>query len=121
MKFTLESGAGHRVSNARSDAVTIAGKRYEASLIITPDTLDANWSCARLADLTQAHLDAILALEPAVVVIGTGAQLRFPPAELRSYLPTRGVGVEFMDTVAACRTYNVLADEGRVVVAALII
>ncbi len=78
------------------------------------------WPVERHEALTAAHFEAVLALEPEVVVFGSGARLRFaPPALLRALLERR-IGVETMDTAAACRTFNVLAGEGRLVVAALL-
>ena len=58
--------------------------------------------------------------KPEVVLLGTGARLRFPPAAVLAPLTRAGIGVEVMDTAAACRTYNILAGDGRRVVAALL-
>jgi uncharacterized protein len=71
--------------------------------------------------LTQAHFDELLQLQPELVIFGSGAKLRFPPPALLSGLIARRIGVESMDSAAACRTYNVLVSEGRTVVAALLL
>jgi len=79
------------------------------------------WPVARLDDLCAAHFDQVLALQPEVVIFGSGARLRFVAPALHRALIERRIGVETMDTPAACRTYNVLASEGRTVAAALLI
>ena len=73
------------------------------------------------ADLSVGDMEAVLALKPEVVVIGSGPRQQFPAPEILGALLSRGVGCEVMDTGAACRTYNVLASEGRTVVAALLL
>ena len=79
------------------------------------------WGALAFEDLTAAHFERVAALKPEVVIFGSGPRLRFvPPALLRMLIAQR-VGVETMDTAAACRTYNVLASEGRSVVAALLL
>ena len=72
-------------------------------------------------DLQDSHFAQILALKPELVIMGTGRGLRFPTPALRRSLIKAGVGFEAMDTGAACRTFNVLASEGRAVLAALIL
>jgi len=79
------------------------------------------WSAASFDALSAADFDALLADNPEVVIFGSGERLRFPrPALLRGLIERR-IGVESMDTAAACRTYNVLVSEGRTVVAALLL
>ena len=78
------------------------------------------WDVVAFAELRRDHFDAVLALEPEVVIFGSGARLRFVAPALQLALIERRIGVETMDSAAACRTYNVLANEGRRVVAALL-
>ncbi|HYW55368.1 MAG TPA: Mth938-like domain-containing protein [Polaromonas sp.] len=79
------------------------------------------WQCPRFEDLTEEHFARLAEAKPELVIFGSGARLRFPPpAFLRSLMAQR-IGVETMDTLAACRTYNILAGEGRKVMAALLI
>ena len=79
------------------------------------------WDCPRFEDLAAEHFSVLADLKPELVIFGSGARLKFaPPAFLRSLMAAR-IGIETMDTLAACRTYNILAGEGRHVVAALII
>jgi uncharacterized protein len=78
------------------------------------------WQCTRFEDLSPAHFEQLLACKPELIVFGSGARLRFaPPALMKSLMAAR-IGVETMDTLAACRTYNILAGEGRHVLAALL-
>ena len=80
-----------------------------------------DWDCKRFEDLGALHFDEIAALRPEVVIFGSGSRLRFVPPAFFSSLMGLRIGIETMDTLAACRTYNILAGEGRHVIAALII
>jgi uncharacterized protein len=77
--------------------------------------------CARVEDLAAGHFEALLPLQPEVVIVGTGARHHFVSPRLSHPLLTRGIGVESMDTAAACRTYNILVGEGRRAVAVLLL
>ena len=105
------------------DAVSIAvnGRRLTKSFLLTPQRLIEDWPPASCDQLTVTDLLAIAELDSPIVLFGTGKRQRFPaPALLRPLLDRR-VGVEIMDSQAACRTYNILMAEGRDVAAALII
>jgi len=91
------------------------------SFVIAPKRLVENWPPQSLPELTLQHLQTIVDLDPELVILGTGSVIDFPAPALTEMLLTKGIGVEIMDTAAACRTYNVLMHEGRHVVAALII
>jgi uncharacterized protein len=91
------------------------------SFIIAPDTLVETWTEATAATLTATDMAPLLALNPVVVLLGTGERQVFPAAEVMAACLTRGVGIEIMDNAAAARTYNVLAGEGRRVAAAFLI
>jgi len=95
-------------------------ERISGSFIISPKRLVRDWPVADIAALQLAHLEILAELEPELVLLGTGERLIFPAAELTMVLLSRRIGVEVMDTAAACRTYNILMAEGRGVVAALI-
>ncbi len=100
--------------------VTINGQRHSQSLVLSSTDGVMPWNCARFDGLTPEHFDALLAHRPELVVFGSGSRLRFArPALLQSLIAQR-IGVETMDTAAACRTYNILAGEGRRVTAALL-
>ncbi len=91
------------------------------SLVITPDRLLRNWPPGCLEQLTAEHLEMVARLEPELVLLGVGRRLRFPDPRLMAPFVRRNMGVEYMDTPAACRTYNLLAAEGRRVAAAILI
>lgn len=86
------------------------------SFVLAPDTLVETWDAAPAAELRPDHLQPLLELNPALVILGTGQQQVFPPAAALAACLTRGIGVEVMTNAAAARTYNVLAAEGRRVV-----
>lgn len=120
MKFTLEASSRVNLIRAYSpQEIRIGEQRLQASCIVTADKLISNWGPASFAELTPAHLEAILALQPELVLLGTGPKQRFPPASIRSAFTARGVGLEVMDLGAACRTFNILVQEERRVAAAL--
>ena len=79
------------------------------------------WDARRVEELTQAHFDALLEYDPEVVIFGSGPKLKFVSPALYRSLIERRIGVETMDSGAACRTYTVLANEGRRVVAAILL
>ncbi|ABA56715.1 Mth938-like domain-containing protein [Nitrosococcus oceani] len=90
------------------------------NVVVSPGRLQ-EWSPASFSELEKAHFQAFLEMEPEVVVVGTGEQSHFLSPRLIEPLLRHQIGVEFMDTAAACRTYNILVGEGRRVVAALFI
>jgi uncharacterized protein len=92
-----------------------------SSCLLRADRLITQWRPQTLSEITVEDLQPILALEPEIVVLGSGSKQRFPATHLLSELLARGIGCEVMDTGAACRTYNVLAGEHRRVVAALLL
>lgn len=120
MKFTLESSSRVNVVRAYSRAeLRIGEERVRSSCIVSAERLITDWPPARFDLLAPEHLEAIFALQPEVVLLGTGERQRFPPAGIRAAFAARGVGLEVMDLGAACRTYNILVHEERRAVAAL--
>ena len=96
-------------------------EKIERSIVIGSRGEKFDWDCARFEDLTEAHFTQLAATRPELVIFGSGTRIRFvPPAFLRGLMAQR-IGIETMDTLAACRTYNVLAGENRRVIAALLI
>lgn len=100
--------------------VTVNHVRYETCVLVTPQAV-TEWRAAGFDDLRTEHFGFIAELRPEIVILGTGATQRFPRPELARALAASGGGVEVMDSRAACRTYNILASEGRKVVAAILI
>ena len=100
-------------------ALHIGENTYQRTCVIAPDALLPDWPPDSLDDIAPEHLAALFALEPQVVLLGCAGAPRFTPAALRRLFAARNVGLETMELGAACRTYNVLAQEGRRVVAVL--
>lgn len=101
--------------------VAVNGIRYDSSLIVLPDRIIENWDVQNIESLSAGDIEALALLKPELVLLGTGETLRFPEPRLLASLAASRIGAEVMDTRAACRTYNILAEEGRNVAAALII
>ncbi|NTV93888.1 MAG: Xcc1710-like domain-containing protein [Thiobacillus sp.] len=121
MKLQLSHPAGINLITAYGDGfVEINRERRSTSLILLPDHL-ADWPVARFDDLAAGSLAGLVELRPSLVLLGTGRRHRFPRPDLYRDLVAAGIGLEHMDTGAACRTYNILAGEGRAVAAALIV
>ncbi|MGH8857823.1 MAG: Mth938-like domain-containing protein, partial [Polaromonas sp.] len=96
-------------------------EKIERSIVIGSRGEKFDWHCTRFEQLTAEHFTLLAKTQPELVIFGSGTRLRFPPpAFLRALMELR-IGIETMDTLAACRTYNILAGEGRQVIAALLI
>jgi uncharacterized protein len=121
MKLHLQGAAGlNLVTGYGAGYVAINGARHTTSLLLTADSL-MRWAPAAFADLAAEHFDRVVPLVPEILVLGTGTRLQFPRPPLTRALVEARIGLEVMDTAAACRTYNILMGEGRKVAAALII
>ena len=122
MKFAQDSqDEGYVITAYGEDTVSINGKTFSQSLIITRTKLNDNWDVSVVELLQADHIDQLLAFNPELIIIGTGEKLIFPAVEVYSGIIEHGIGVDFMDTRAACRTYNILMSEGRHIVAGLIL
>ena len=141
MKINLDTATGYTIHSYGQGEITLniplaiqieamngepppddAGKEtLTHSLIITPDTLIRNWPPTDINQLTVEHIETVAQLRPELVLLGLGERLQFPDPALISPLTQQGIGVEYMDTPATCRTYNFLAAEGRIVAAAILI
>jgi uncharacterized protein len=121
MKFQPDTLAGtNTISAHEPGAVWVNRERFEGALLVPWKGTVRPWLASGFDSLDAGHFDAVLALRPELVIFGSGARLRFiSPALYRGLIGAR-IGLETMDTAAACRTYNVLAAEGRSVVAALL-
>ena len=108
-----------RAADGRSALVN--DRELRASFIIAPDRLLEGWDVGLPTALTPAQLEPLLALEPELVVLGTGETQGFPPPQALAACLSRGIGLEAMTNAAAARTFNVLASEGRRVVAGFIL
>lgn len=122
MKISLESAAGRNLFTAYGDGwVEVNGVRHHANVAVAADSVTAGWSDGPLETVTEEHVRRLAELGPEILLLGSGAAFRLPPPVLLAPLHQAGIGVEVMDTRAACRTYNILLGEGRRVVAALVV
>lgn len=119
MRLELERGAGENlVSGYGESFVSVNNVRYEHSLLLTPRSI-GRWEVAGIEQLADADFEQLAALGAEIVILGTGAVQRFPPRAFARRFAAAGIGLEAMDSRAACRTYNILASEGRRVLAAI--
>jgi uncharacterized protein len=122
VKFQPDHLAGtNAITRHEPGALWVGNQRFDRSLLVPWIGEVKPWAPAAADELTPEHFDELLAMKPELVIFGSGPRLRFvSPALLRSLIDRR-IGVETMDTAAACRTYNVLVAEGRSAVAALLL
>jgi len=121
MKFAEDNlNEGYFITSYDTGKLMVNGKTITTSLVIAPDQLIMDWSISDISQLSTGHIEKICRLKPELVLIGTGRQQCFPDIAIYAELIQSGIGVDIMDTAAACRTYNILNSEGRRVVAGLI-
>ncbi len=116
-----EASGSNQITACGEHYVAVNQVRFSESLIVMPEKLVQDWDVAEFDSLAVHHFEALLELSPELVILGTGVKQRFPHPKLMRSLIDAGIGVEVMNLAAACRTYNILMDEGRKVAAALII
>jgi uncharacterized protein len=121
MKFHLNAGEGNVFTGHGSGFVRLGLVEFRESLLVTPERIVTGWASGGFAGLTEQDFAAIAALAPEVALLGTGGSLRFPLPRLSRPLVDAHIGLEVMDTPAACRTFNILAAEGRKVAAGILI
>jgi uncharacterized protein len=112
-------GGAFLVRSYAPGEVRVGDAVLHRSCLISAERLIEDWRPQTLDELSEADLAAVFALQPEIVVLGSGTRQRFPDARLLGAILARGIGCEVMDTGAACRTYNVLVSESRRAVAAL--
>ena len=103
-----------------NDYVAVNHEKHFKNLILLPAQVIHEWSQASVEQLTEDDMSKLLGLGAEIVLLGTGSRLRFPTGALMRPFAPAGIGLEIMDLQAACRTYNILAAEGRNVAAALL-
>ena len=121
MRFDLSVASGNVFTEHGAGYVRLGVVEYRENLIVTADKIATGWASGGFDALTTEDFAAIATLEPELVIFGTGTTLRFPHARLTRALTDARIGLEVMDTPAACRTFNILAAEGRKVAAAILI
>ena len=122
MQLTQDPAEGYLFVRAcHPHAITIVDRELTRSFVLAPDRVVEEWPVTNAAEFDLAAADAIAAMNPEVVLLGTGERQVFPPREAIVALLKRRIGVEVMDNAAASRTYNLLASEGRRAVAAFML
>jgi uncharacterized protein len=122
MHFTeADTSGGLIVQSYEPGRLLISGKLHQANLILTPTRILPDWDCHAAATASAAQFAPTLSLKPEIILFGTGSRQIFPSPAVYAAVLNQGIGLEVMDTGAACRTYNILMSEGRRVAAALII
>ena len=101
--------------------VAVNEERFSQPIVVTQKQVHTDWSAQNFASLAPEHFEYFLALAPEVVLFGTGSQHSFPHPQLYRSLVDAGISIEFMNTQAACRTYNILVAEDRNVIAAILL
>lgn len=109
------------VRRTATDRITVGDRDISSSFVLAPTLLVEDWAISDARLLAPVHADAVLALQPELVLLGTGERQVFPPAAFLAAFLGRGIGIEVMDNAAAARTYDLLAGEGRRVVAGFIL
>jgi uncharacterized protein len=121
MKFHLADTQGlNAITGHGPDHVLVNGLRHDRPFVVGPEVGPVDWPVQGFGMLDATHFEALLAHRPEIVLLGTGQRLRFPAPALTRGLAAARVGIEVMDTPAACRTYNILLGEGRRVLAAML-
>lgn len=113
-------GEYHHVHSVDTRGIRIGDAQYSGPIILTPEQILENWPPQTMEALTFEHLETLFALEPEVTLLGTGARQAFLSREMMIRVYQRGISLEVMTTDAACRTYNILASDGRRVAAGLL-
>lgn len=111
----------HYVVSVDAGKLRIGEEVYSSSLVVSAQEIIPDWPPKSLDELELTHLESLLVWRPKLVLLGTGELSRMPSPEYLAWFNGKGIGFEAMTTAAACRTFNVLLEEGREVVAALIV
>jgi uncharacterized protein len=115
-----DHGQGNLIRSYGSEGIQVGGSIYRGGLILTPRQIITDWGPVTVAALESRHILTLIDLYPEVIVLGTGPTQVFPDQSIFRLLVARRIGIEVMDTGAACRTYNILMAEARQVVAGLL-
>ena len=121
MKFHLQAASPNVVTGSGPGWVRVGTHDYRENIVVTPQGVTTGFAPGGFGALSEQDFEGLLAASPEIVLLGSGATQRFPQPGIIAPLMRAHVGIEVMDTRAACRTYNILVAEGRNVVAALIV
>lgn len=122
MALHLETDTNHKLFTEHGEGyVAINGQRYQRPVVVTAGEVRTDWAASNFDSLDETHFEYFLALKPEVLLLGTGTKQQFAHPGLYHELIRAGISVEFMNTPAACRTFNILVAEDRKVVAAVLL
>lgn len=121
MKLQPDKSDVQSISGYGPGWIAVDGERINNSVLISSTGHRIDWQCNSFAELTTEHFSKLTEIDAELVIFGSGERIRFPTPSWLAPLIARRIGLETMDTKAACRTYNILSGEGRKVVAALLI
>jgi uncharacterized protein len=122
MDLSLERPDGYlSVRRVGAHSITLVDRELVSSFLLAPDKTIENWPVDNVSQLGADEVDTLLALQPELVILGTGQRQTFPSAAFMAGFLRKAIGIEVMDNAAAARTYNLLAGEGRRVVAGFIL
>jgi len=122
MKLHHSNQEGLNIIKAYTEnSVTINEETFTQSIVVQANYLESAWQPQNIEELDSATIRELAKLDTEIILLGTGKQQRFPDRRLFIPLYDKSIGIEVMDTPAACRTYNILLEEGRTVTAALLI
>lgn len=121
MKFQPERFDAQSITGYGPGWISVGPEKVHSSLLLGSRGLRTPWPCARFEDLRPEHFAQLAEYDTELILFGSGQRLRFAPPAWMQPLMARRIGVETMDTAAACRTFNILTGEGRNVIAALIL
>ena len=121
MKFSASQFSGNMINQWSPDQIMVNHQSYQQHMIIAPNYLNADWRVESFAQLDIANLTPFFELKPDIIILGSGEKQSFPPQSLFMAILKKGIGLEVMSSAAACRTYNVLASEGRHVIAGIML
>jgi uncharacterized protein len=121
MKFQPDKTDSSLISAYDATGIQIGMERVESSVVLGSHGERLEWPVSKFEDLSAEHFALLISSQPELIIFGSGQKIRFPHPKLTAALMAARIGVETMDTPAACRTYNILAGEGRHVVGAFLI
>jgi uncharacterized protein len=121
MKLQPDATIGSSITGYGEGWVSVNGEKFTGNVFVNAQSGSALWQCPAFEDLLPAHFDLFADMAPELVIFGSGPRIRFLHPSCLQNLYARRIGVETMDTHAACRTFNFLAAEGRKVIAALLV
>ncbi len=121
MKLQPDATNGPTITGYGAGWVDVNGQKFSGHLMVNAQSGASLWTCPGFESLLPEHFDLFADMQPELIIFGSGERIRFPHPSCLQNLYARRIGVETMDTFAACRTFNFLAGEGRRVIAALLL